>query len=124
MFLVPTTPLLAGYNQLGPKLVGTGGFYGQLQGESVALSADGSTLVVRGPLSSYVYVEGGGGSGLWVFQRNATGFAQVDKLVLDASDVYACSLALSADGSTLAVGGYENGAVRIFRRDHRAKCIG
>lgn len=87
------------------KLVGVGGIGAPAQGSSVALSADGNTLAVGAPhdnVSESDYV-----GAVWIFKNTGTwdsgtkivptgytGFPQVGT-----------SVALSADGSTLASGG-------------------
>ena len=91
------------WGQQGPKLVGTGALGSADQGTSVALSADGSTLAVGGPLDNRH------AGATWVFVRSGTSWGQQGpKLVgsgaLGSSD-QGTSVALSADGSTLAVGG-------------------
>jgi hypothetical protein len=59
---------LAQFTQQGPKLVGTGAVGMALQGQSVALSADGNTAIIGGALDN-----GGAFSGVgaaWVFIRS------------------------------------------------------
>lgn len=107
-----------GWTQQGNKLVGTGGVGQSNQGASVALSEDGATLAVGGPLDTYT-------GAAWVFARSLEGeWKQMgDKLVgtggvgLSGSGA---AVALSADGSILAVGGpddnYSVGATWLFTR--------
>lgn len=100
-FTVTRTAL--GTAQQGPKLVGTGASSYVDQGQSVALSADGNTLAVGGTLDN------SNTGATWVFTRSGTGWSQQGpKLVgtgaLGSAD-QGTSVALSADGSTLAVGG-------------------
>ena len=111
------TRLGATWTQQGPKLVGTGAVGHEVQqGGSVALSADGTTLALGG-LYDNQYV---GAS--WVFtRRSATWSQQGCKLVgtgLVGYTTQGNSVALSADGTTLAVGGYqdnnETGATWVF----------
>jgi hypothetical protein len=103
------------WTQQGSKLVGTGAIGGPNvgfvdQGFSVALSADGNTAVVGGPLdnsnigAAWVYVRG---NGVWTQQGNklvgadATGFAR-----------QGWSVSLSADGNTAIAGGpLDNGSI-------------
>jgi hypothetical protein len=93
--------------QQGDKLVGTGGT-GARQGQSVSLSADGLTLAVGGQ-----YDNGNIGA-TWIFTSDGTDWVQQgDKLVGTGAlgnQYQGASVALSADGSTLAVGGYATGA--------------
>ncbi|GAB2689471.1 hypothetical protein GCM10011495_31210 [Hymenobacter frigidus] len=91
------------WGQQGPKLVGSGAVGSAEQGASLALSADGSTLAVGGPLDNRH------AGATWVFVRSGTSWGQQGpKLVgsgaLGSAD-QGTSVALSADGSTLAVGG-------------------
>ena len=91
----------ANWGQQGPKLVGTGTPAGQ--GRAVALSADGNTLAVSGEDDNF------SAGATWVFVRSGTSWGQQGpKLVgsgaLGSAD-QGTSVALSADGSTLAVGG-------------------
>jgi hypothetical protein len=108
------------WSQQGPKLVGTGtGAAGPnaYQGNSVALSADGSTLAEGGPNDN------SRSGATWLFTRAGTVWSQQGpKLVgtgaagTDASQ--GRSVALSADGTTLAVGGLgdnsRSGATWVF----------
>ena len=108
------------WNQV-TKLVGTGyvgSFTNQVQqGSSVSLSSDGLALAV-------------GGSGdddsigaTWIFKSTSGTWNQVTKLVgtgyVGASASQGCSVSLSSDGLTLAVGGYgannSIGATWIFK---------
>ena len=104
------------WNQV-TKLVGTGGlgssFY---QGRSVSLSADGNTLAVGGSLDD------NGKGATWIF-KFTTSWNQMTKLVgtgVVGSYAYqGFSVSLSADGTTLAVGGMRDdtykGATWIFK---------
>ncbi len=90
--------------------------YNDVFGTSVALSADGSTLAVGAPGEASATTEIGGvqsdnsapGAGaVYVFSRRRTTWRQqayVKASNTDAGDGLGCSVALSADGSTLAVG--------------------
>ena len=104
-----------GWGQQGPKLVGAGAVGFAHQGYSVALSADGTTLAVGGygdgNFSGYT-----GSGAAWVFTRSGTGWGQQGPKLVGAGAVGSAgqgvSVALSADGATLAVGGVgdDNGA--------------
>lgn len=88
--------------QRGNKLVGTGGVSYQTQGNSVALSANGSVLAVGGAN------DGGLTGATWLFVHNGTDWVQAgDKLVgTDGlSSNQGVSVALNANGTVLAVGG-------------------
>src|ERR1700688_1773772 len=100
---------LAQFSQQGPKLVGTdlGAPAIAYQGQSVALSADGSTAIVGGTANEQNY--NGGGGEVWVFTRsNGVWTQQGSKLVANDSVGPAgqgWSVALSADGNAAVVGG-------------------
>jgi hypothetical protein len=89
------------------------------QGSSVALSADGTTLIEGGPGD-----EGGRGAA-WVFNRSGGGWAQQgQKLTAGHASgeriLFGCSVALSADGNTAFIGGAAGkdgmGEAWVFRR--------
>jgi hypothetical protein len=89
--------------QQGAKLVGTGATGSAVQGQSVAVSADGSTAIVGGSLdNSFV-------GAAWVFTRTSGVWMQRGaKLVGSGAATPAeegTSAALSADGNTAVVGG-------------------
>jgi hypothetical protein len=98
---------LAQFTQQGPKLVGTGVVnapYEAQQGYSVAVSGDGNTAIVGGP------VDNGGTGAAWVYTRSGGVWTQQGgKLV--ANDAFVgmasqgFSVALSGDGNTAIVGG-------------------
>jgi hypothetical protein len=97
------------WTQQGPKLVGTGaaaaGF--SSQGESVALSADGNTLVSGGPSDDR------GTGATWVFTREAGVWKQQGQKLVANDAVFTTitgvlqgrSLALTADGNVALIGG-------------------
>jgi hypothetical protein len=105
------------WTQQGNKLVGTGAVGNAGQGVSVALSGDGNTAIVGGDGDSpagaaWVYTRSGG---VWTQQGSklvGTG------AVGNANQGY--SVALSADGNTAIVGGYQDnsgtGAAWVFTR--------
>jgi hypothetical protein len=98
------------WSQVGSKLVGSGSSGKPGQGLSVALSADGNTALVGGPNdNSFV-------GAAWVFTQSGGAWSQVgSKLVgsgYSGQPEQGNSVALSADGNTLAVGGpTDNGDV-------------
>ena len=85
-------------------------------GQNVALSADGSTLAVGAPLEDSAAIGIGGNQdddsavlsgAVYVFTRTAATWSQqayVKPFNTGANDLFGWSMALSADGSTLAVG--------------------
>ncbi|MBV9367012.1 MAG: hypothetical protein JOY89_22475 [Solirubrobacterales bacterium] len=91
------------WSQQGPKLVGTGAVGAAQQGSSVALSADGNTALLGGPLDN------GGAGAAWVFSRqNGVWSQQGSKLVGTGTTTgtvqWGWRVALSADGITALVG--------------------
>jgi len=98
-----------GWIQQGPKLVGTGGVGTMVnQGRSVAISADGNTVMVGGD-----YDNSGLGA-VWVFTRSGGVWTQQgSKLVGTGSAgnpvTQGCSVSVSADGNTALVGGCTGG---------------
>ena len=114
--LVPLA--IAQFTEQGPKLVGTGAVGFPLQGYAVALSADGNTALVGG------YADNGGAGAVWVFTRTGGVWSQQGTRLVAAGATGTAfqgfSVALSADGSTALVGGYEDngliGAAWVFAR--------
>ena len=101
------------------EIVGTGSSGSSNQGNSVSLSADGNVLAVGGGGDS-----GGVGSS-WVFTRNNSSWSQQGLKLMGTGNTgssnQGISIALSADGNTLAVGAStdgtsKTGATWIFLR--------
>ena len=105
------------WSQQGSKLVGAGTVGSASQGWSVVLSADGNTLVEGGAMDN----SNAGAVWVWI-RRNGFWVQMGNKLVGTGSSgtsVYqGSSVALSADGNTLAEGGIGDnsnvGAVWVF----------
>ncbi len=112
------TQTAGAWSQQGTKQFGTGATGAANQGVSVALSADGNTAIVGGPLDN------AGAGAVWFFSRsNGTWNQQGSKLVGNGAAGVAqqgSSVALSADGNTAIVGGYIDntnaGAAWVFTR--------
>jgi hypothetical protein len=107
------------WSQQGGALIGTGGTSGgSHQGQSVALSTDGNTLLEGGP------ADGGGGAqagAAWVFARSGGVWSQQSgKLFLPASSatLQGQSVALSGNGNVGMVGapGLGPGQVIVYAR--------
>ena len=84
------------------KLVGTDSIGSPNQGVSVALSGDGNTAIVGGPLDNQA------AGAAWVYTRSAGVWSQQAKLVgteAIGSAAQGTSVALSDDGNTAIVGG-------------------
>ena len=102
-----------GWPQQGGKLVGSGAAGDAAQGRAVAVSADGATAVVGGP------ADAGGVGAAWVFTRSGGTWSQRGgKLVGDGGPAaQGTAVAISADGSTVVVGGPQQpwtGAAWVF----------
>ena len=106
------------WSQQGSKLVGTGAVGAADQGYSVAISSDGNTAIVGGPIdNSYA-------GAAWVFTRSEGVWSQQgSKLVGSGAAGNAergASVAVSADGNTAIVGGFLDssyaGAAWVFTR--------
>jgi hypothetical protein len=112
------------WTQQGSKLVGNGGIVSggnstsPGQGRSVALSGDGNTLIV-GDTSDNNNI-----GAVWVFTRTGSVWTQQGGKLVGTGAVglaqQGISVALSGDGNTAIVGGYQDnsgaGAVWIFTR--------
>src|SRR5204863_1136229 len=102
------------------SLTGTPAVTQALQGNSVAISSDGATLILGGP------GDGSNAGGMWAFTlSNGTWTQQGNKLFGSGASGAAYqgrSVALSADGNTAVVGGpFDNlntGAVWVFTRSN------
>jgi hypothetical protein len=96
-------PASAQFTQQGSKLVGTGAIGAAEQGTSIALSGDGTTAIVGGPVdnseagAAWLYTQSGG---VWTQQ----GSKQVGAGAVGVA-YQGASVALSADGNTAIVGG-------------------
>jgi hypothetical protein len=104
--------------QQGTKKTGAGSTPLSLQGQSVAVSADGNTAVVGAPNDN------SNRGGAWIFVRSGNTWTQQGAKLVGTGATGAAkqgySVAISADGNTVAVGGnldnLSNGAVWIFTR--------
>jgi Bacterial Ig-like domain (group 3)/IPT/TIG domain len=102
-------PAQARFVQQGAKLVGSGAVGAADQGSSVAVSADGNTLIFGG------YTDNSNAGAVWVFIRDRNGVwtQQGTKLVGSGAVGNAeqgRSVALSEDGNTAIVGGTADNA--------------
>jgi hypothetical protein len=106
------------WTQQGAKFTGTGITGAARFGQAVAISSDGNTLAVGG------YADNTNQGAVWVFTRSGDVWTQQStKLTASGNtgiSVFGYSLSLSADGNTMAIGGYSDntnvGAVWIFTR--------
>jgi hypothetical protein len=103
------------WSQQGPKLKGTGETGNAQFGRSVALSADGSTALIGGPLSPH--------GTAWVFTRAGSVWSQQGSPLTGGEGeghYFGRSVALSGDGATALIGSpCENacaGAAWVFTR--------
>lgn len=106
------------WSQQGLKLTGSGAVGAAAQGTSVALSADGNTLISGGRFDN------GSVGAAWVFTRSGGVWTQQGSKLVGSGAVGAgeqgLSVALSADGNTAMVGAYFDdggrGAAWVFTR--------
>ena len=106
------------WTQQGQKLVGTGFVGNASQGNSVALSGDGSTAIVGGPSDN------GGVGAVWVFTRSGGAWTQQGSKLIGTGAIgnagQGNSVALSSDGNTAIVGGASDssgiGGAWVFAR--------
>jgi hypothetical protein len=92
------------WTQQGPKLVGSGATGNAQQGNAVALSGDGNTLIVAGNVDAATSV---GGGAVWFFTRSGGVWAQQGSKITvsgEGAAQFGWSVALSADGNTAIVG--------------------
>ena len=106
------------WSQQGHKLVGTGAAGICYQGNSVAISSDGNTIVEGG------YYDSGRVGAIWVFNRKGVAWIQQGNKMVGTGGaglpMQGWSVAISADGNTIIEGGPEDynskGAAWIFTR--------
>jgi len=106
------------WTQQGAKLTGGGESGGAWFGESVALSADGNTALIGGPSDNAA------AGAAWVFTRSGSTWTQQGAKLTGGGELGAAqfgrSVALSADGNTALIGGYDDnehdGAAWVFTR--------
>jgi len=109
------------WTQQGSKLVGTGAIANNgnpegnaQQGQAVALSADGNTLLEGG------WFDNGGIGGAWFFTRTAGVWTQQGSKIVGSNIVgnayFGRSVALSADGNTASIGGPADNAAWFYTR--------
>ena len=96
------------WSQQGPKLVGTGSVGSPVyQGWSVALSADGNTAIEGG------FYDNNWVGAAWVFTRTGGVWSQQGPKLIGAGAAgparQGSAVALSADGNTALVGGFQRG---------------
>ena len=106
------------WSQQGSKLVGTGNATAAEQGRSLAISADGNTLLLGGNQDN---TNQGAG---WIFSRSGSTWSQQGSKLVGTGNTGAArqgfSVAISADGNTAFLGGRTDnsntGAVWVFTR--------
>jgi len=114
------------WNQPGSKLAGTlGAGANPEQGFSVAISADGNTAIVGGPLAADSSTDNGAA---WIYIRKGGVWTQQTNKLIGTGGIggsgQGYSVAISADGNTAVVGAPGDnggiGAVWIFTRNGNA----
>ena len=112
-------PALAQFSQQGPDLVGSGNVGKSGQGSRVAISADGNTAIVGGNGdNSFV-------GAAWIYTRSGSTWSQQGAKLVGAGAVglgwQGWAVAISADGNTALVGGYQDnggiGAAWVYTRN-------
>ena len=106
------------WSQQGAKLVGTGAAGNAQQGCSVAVSADGNTAVLGGN------GDNGYAGAAWAYTRSGGVWSQQGAKLVGMGAVgrayQGCSVAVSADGNTAVIGGYQDngqaGAAWVYTR--------
>jgi hypothetical protein len=104
------------------KLIGSGAVstpgVGVFQGTAIALSYDGNTAAVGGPLDNADVVPSNTGGAVWIYTRsNGSWSQQGAKLTALNTISLGLSVALSADGNTLVAGDdAQAGQVFVFTR--------
>ena len=104
--------------QQGGKLTGSEESGAGLFGSRVAISADGSTAIVGGPSDN------GHAGAAWIFTRSQNTWTQQGPKLTGSGETgegqFGSSVAISASGTTVLVGGYEDsagsGAAWVFHR--------
>jgi hypothetical protein len=104
---------------LGSRILGTGAIGWSEQGTSVALSGDGQTLAVGGPVdyfyngATWLFFRDDLNSSTWREQGKLTSSNAIRTTDLGFYDVnQGCSVALSSDGQILAMGGNDDNNYR------------
>ncbi len=107
--------------KLQRKLKASDGAAGDNFGFSLALSADGGTVIIGAPAADSFHGRA------YVFMRTGSRWIQKQELSnpdSSAYDEFASAVAISADGSTALIGAYEKngqiGSVYVFRRSKTA----
>lgn len=114
------------WSQQGPKLVGSDATGLSARGASVALSADGNTLLVGGPMTDCFDLNGHCTGAAWVFARSNGSWSQQDGKWVGADAIgwarQGTAVALSADGNTAIIGGPQDaestGAAWVYTRNN------
>jgi hypothetical protein len=106
------------WQQQGEKLTGAGVSGEAWFGRSVALSGDGSTALIGGPMANHAT------GATWAYSRSGSSWEQQGPILTPSDEIeqgeVGNAVALSADGSVALIGGYDDhnlrGAAWIFRR--------
>jgi FG-GAP repeat len=105
------------WTQQGPKLTGSGEIGNGFFGSSVALSGDGNTALIGGPIDKSDV------GAAWVFTRSGSTWTQQGSKLTGSGESgfaeFGYSVALSSDGNTALIGGrndYPAGAAWVFFR--------
>jgi uncharacterized repeat protein (TIGR01451 family) len=95
------------WTQQGTELIGSGAAGNAAQGKSVSISADGNTAIVGG------HRDNGNTGAAWIWTRSGNVWTQQGGKLIGSGGSFNArqgrSVALSADGNTAIVGGYQDG---------------
>ncbi len=107
------------WSQQGGKLTGTGETGSPWFGYTVALSGDGKTALIGGWLDSNWK------GAVWVFTRSGATWTQQGEKLTGAGEtgegMFGTNVALSADGNTALIGGWNDDNVALGDRDYSGK---
>jgi hypothetical protein len=106
------------WTQQGGKLTPTGATGSPWFGYTVALSGDGKTALIGG------WLDNSWTGAVWVFTRSGSTWTQQEKLTANDEDgegMFGTNVALSADGNTALIGGWNDDSEFGGNRDYSGK---
>jgi hypothetical protein len=107
------------WTQQGPKLTGTGEIGNPWFGYTVALSADGKTALIGG------WLDDSWKGAAWVFTRSGSTWTQQGEKLTGGGEIgegmFGTNVALSADGNTALIGGWNDDSVASGNLDYSGK---
>ncbi len=107
------------WTQQGSKLTGAGETGGAWFGYTVALSGDGNTALIGG------WLDNNWDGAAWVFARSGSTFTQQGEKLTPTGEsgkgMFGTNVALSADGNTALIGGWNDESVLPGNKDYSGK---